>query len=102
LAKVENLHLREMPEIVKELKRETAIAVKQFNWTESQAQRIYNRSVSIMHLLSAPQSSKWSLCMKISKLWTYIDCSVCASCFASFAPSFNHYKTMLREVVYKS
>ncbi|PNF30632.1 Mitochondrial inner membrane protein COX18 [Cryptotermes secundus] len=45
LAKVENLHLLEMPEIVKELKKETAIAMKQFNWTENQARRMYNRSL---------------------------------------------------------
>ncbi|KAJ9578456.1 hypothetical protein L9F63_005326 [Diploptera punctata] len=45
LAKVENLQLVEMPEIVKELKRETAIAMKQFNWTEKEARMIYNRSL---------------------------------------------------------
>lgn len=45
LAKVENLQLLEMPGIVKELKKETALAVKQFNWTENQARRMYNQSL---------------------------------------------------------
>lgn len=35
----------EMPEIVKELKRETAFAVKKFKWNESQARVMYNRSL---------------------------------------------------------
>ncbi|XP_069680104.1 cytochrome c oxidase assembly protein COX18, mitochondrial isoform X2 [Periplaneta americana] len=45
LAKVENLQLLEMPELVKELKKETAIAIKKFNWSEKQARVIYNRSL---------------------------------------------------------
>lgn len=45
LAKVENLHLVEMPEIVKELKKETAVAIKQFSWTEDQARKMYNYSL---------------------------------------------------------
>lgn len=45
LAKVENLQLVEMPEIIKELKRETAAAIKKFNWTEKEARIVYNRSV---------------------------------------------------------
>ncbi|GFG37145.1 hypothetical protein Cfor_00395 [Coptotermes formosanus] len=45
MAKVENLHLVEMPEIVKELKKETAVAIKQFGWTEDQARKMYNHSL---------------------------------------------------------
>lgn len=45
LAKLENLKL-EMPDIVKELKRETAMAVKMYNWDERMARITYNRSVS--------------------------------------------------------
>jgi mitochondrial inner membrane protein COX18 len=44
LARVENLSL-EMPAIVKELKQETAYAMKKFNWTEKQARILYNRSL---------------------------------------------------------
>lgn len=44
MAKVKNLHL-EMPAIVKELKRETAIAIKMFNWDERTAKRQYKKSV---------------------------------------------------------
>lgn len=44
-AKIELLTL-EMPDIVQELKRETAIAIKQFKWSEQQARVTYNRSVS--------------------------------------------------------
>lgn len=47
LAKLENLQL-EMPAIVKELKRETAIAIRKFNWDERQAKMMFNRSVGIM------------------------------------------------------
>lgn len=43
--KIELLTL-EMPDIVQELKRETAIAIKQFKWSEQQARVTYNRSVS--------------------------------------------------------
>ena len=43
-----------MPEIVKELKKETAVAIKQFNWTEDQARKMYNHSVSLMLFLSVP------------------------------------------------
>lgn len=35
----------EMPEIVKELKRETAFAIKKFKWDEKQARFMYNRSL---------------------------------------------------------
>lgn len=45
LAKVEAITL-EMPEIVKELKVETARAVKKFQWTEAKARTTYNRSLS--------------------------------------------------------
>nr|CAD7457009.1 unnamed protein product [Timema tahoe] len=44
LAKVENLTL-EMPELAKELKRETFYAIKKFNWTEKQAAAAYNRTI---------------------------------------------------------
>lgn len=44
-ARIELLTL-EMPDIVQELKRETAIAIKQFKWSEQQARVTYNRSVS--------------------------------------------------------
>lgn len=49
-ARIELLTL-EMPDIVQGLKRETAIAIKQFKWSEQQARVTYNRSVSfILHL----------------------------------------------------
>lgn len=51
LAKYENLHL-EMPDIVKELKYETAVAVKMFNWDERTARMHYNRSVSYIDFVS--------------------------------------------------
>lgn len=35
-----------MPAIVEELKKETAFAMKKYNWTQQQARQIYNRSVS--------------------------------------------------------
>ncbi|XP_047118879.1 cytochrome c oxidase assembly protein COX18, mitochondrial isoform X1 [Schistocerca piceifrons] len=44
LARYENI-LQEMPAIVKELKAETAYAVKKFQWTEKQARVVYNRSL---------------------------------------------------------
>lgn len=44
LAKVEKI-TGEMPEIVKELKVETAHAIKKFNWNEQQARYTYNRSL---------------------------------------------------------
>lgn len=44
-ARIELLTL-EMPDIVQGLKRETAIAIKQFKWSEQQARVTYNRSVS--------------------------------------------------------
>lgn len=45
LAKVENL-TTELPDLVKELKMETAMATKKFNWTEQQAKVMYNRSLN--------------------------------------------------------
>lgn len=45
LAKVEKI-TEEMPDIVKELKVETAVAMKKFRWTEKQARIMYNRSLS--------------------------------------------------------
>ncbi|CRK99575.1 CLUMA_CG012888, isoform A [Clunio marinus] len=45
LAKVEKIR-GEMPEIVKELKMETAYAVRKFHWNEKQARIMYNRSVN--------------------------------------------------------
>nr|CAD7395628.1 unnamed protein product [Timema cristinae] len=44
LAKVENITL-EMPELAKELKKETFYAIKKFNWTEKQAAAAYNRTI---------------------------------------------------------
>lgn len=49
-ARIELLTL-EMPEIVQGLKRETAIAIKQFKWSEQQARVTYNRSVSSFDLI---------------------------------------------------
>lgn len=49
LAKFENLHL-EMPDIVKELRKETAVAIKMFNWDDKTAKLHYNRAVSIYSL----------------------------------------------------
>ncbi|XP_055384322.1 cytochrome c oxidase assembly protein COX18, mitochondrial [Condylostylus longicornis] len=43
-ARIENITL-EMPAIVKELKKETVIAMKQYNWDEKKARLIYNRSL---------------------------------------------------------
>lgn len=45
LAKVEGL-TKELPDLVKELKMETAIATKKFNWTEQQAKAMYNNSLN--------------------------------------------------------
>lgn len=44
VAKLENLNL-EMAEIVEELKREMAVAVKMFKWDEKTARRHYQRAV---------------------------------------------------------
>lgn len=44
VAKVENLNL-EMREIVEELKREMAVAIRMYKWDEKTAQRHYKRSV---------------------------------------------------------
>lgn len=38
-----------MPDIVKELKIETAFGIKKYNWTEKQARFLYNKSV--IHIL---------------------------------------------------
>lgn len=46
LAKVEKIATEEMPKLVKELKMETAVAVKKFNWTEQQAKVMYTRSLN--------------------------------------------------------
>lgn len=43
-ARLENITL-EMPGIVAELKKETAIAMKRYNWTQNQARSIYNKSL---------------------------------------------------------
>jgi hypothetical protein len=40
-----------MPAIATELKRETAIAIKRFNWNHEQAKAAYARSVSISSFL---------------------------------------------------
>lgn len=47
LAKVNNLST-EINHIVKELKKETTIAMKNYNWTEKYARAVYNRSVSLI------------------------------------------------------
>ncbi|XP_054735490.1 cytochrome c oxidase assembly protein COX18, mitochondrial [Anastrepha obliqua] len=44
MARLELLTL-EMPAIVAELKKEAAMAMKKFNWTESQTRLVYNRSL---------------------------------------------------------
>lgn len=44
LAKVENISL-EMPAIAEELKRETSVAVRKFQWTEKKAKMMYSRSL---------------------------------------------------------
>lgn len=46
LAKFEKVVTVDLPEIAKELKRETAIAVRRFNWTEEEAKRAFTASVS--------------------------------------------------------
>lgn len=46
LAKVERLSTVDMPELVKELKMETAIAKRKFEWTEQQAKSTYTRSLN--------------------------------------------------------
>lgn len=45
LAKVEKLTV-ELPDLVKELKMETTIAARKFNWTEKQAKTMYNHSLN--------------------------------------------------------
>lgn len=45
IARLENLKL-ELPEIAQELKRETAYAIRLYNWDEKTARATYNRSVS--------------------------------------------------------
>lgn len=37
----------EMDELVKELKRETAVAIKRYRWTAAEAKRHYNKSVRV-------------------------------------------------------
>lgn len=49
-ARIELLTL-EMPDIVQGLKRETAIAIKQFKWSEQQARVTYNRSVCLYNFI---------------------------------------------------
>lgn len=44
VARTENL-TKEMPAIVKELKQETAYAMKKYGWTEKEARITYNRSL---------------------------------------------------------
>ncbi|XP_055620006.1 cytochrome c oxidase assembly protein COX18, mitochondrial [Toxorhynchites rutilus septentrionalis] len=44
IARLEKITL-EMPDLVKELKKETAYAMKKFNWTEQQARMMYNHSL---------------------------------------------------------
>lgn len=46
LAKVERLSTEEMPKIAKELKMETAVAIKKFKWTEQQARVMYMKSLN--------------------------------------------------------
>lgn len=46
MAKIENLKI-ELPDIVKNLKIETTIAIKRFGWTEQHAKLVYIRSVSL-------------------------------------------------------
>lgn len=48
LARLEQISL-EMPELIKELKAETAYAMKKFNWTEKEARIMYNHSVRRVH-----------------------------------------------------
>lgn len=44
VARLEKISL-EMPDIVKELRMETAVAMKKFHWTEKEAQIMYNHSL---------------------------------------------------------
>lgn len=53
LAKLQNLN-PEMVEITNELKKETALAIKQFNWNEATAKHHYRRSVSMSTLITQP------------------------------------------------
>ena len=46
LAKVEKLSTEDMPLIAKELKMETAVAVRKFKWTEDQARVMYLKSLN--------------------------------------------------------
>lgn len=45
IAKYENI-MKEMTDIIKELNKETAFAIKKFGWTNKQAGVVYRRSVS--------------------------------------------------------
>ena len=47
MAKLENLR-PEMNEMVQELKKETAYAVKKYGWNEKHARYMFNRSVSVL------------------------------------------------------
>lgn len=47
VARLEKISL-EMPEIVKQLKMETAVAMKKFHWSEKEARIMYNHSVSVV------------------------------------------------------
>jgi hypothetical protein len=74
-----------MPEIVKELKKETAVAMKKFNWTENQARKIYNRSVSIMHLDIYTLVHQVAFSMRFLNLYAYLDASICAAYLANIS-----------------
>lgn len=45
MAKFEKVATIDLPEISKQLKQETAIAVRRFNWTEEEARRAFTASV---------------------------------------------------------
>lgn len=45
MAKFEKVATIDLPEISKQLKQETAIAVRKFNWTEEEARRAFTSSV---------------------------------------------------------
>lgn len=54
MAKFEKVATIDLPEISKQLKQETAIAVRKFDWTEEEARKAFTASVSVQlaHLSS--------------------------------------------------
>lgn len=61
MAKFEKVATIDLPEISKQLKQETAIAVRKFNWTEDEARRAFTASVSPAAGHAIVQLINWSI-----------------------------------------